>query len=468
MLYSTIPAMSRFLLAFVLFTYPCICFGQAQSGPHSATSPIKEIKFSADGKRMLTASYLEAAIWNTEDFSVIRTLDFKAIGLLISDDYHFVTDPAMKQLWLKGFSLREGALVDIDQWTFFKVGYDINFISSTGVGVSWSPAAETYLVNLQTGERTHLKEVDGNYFPHLSADGKTMRCPGKGKKDKVYDFSTGKFSSAKEEERPTSKYYVDIQPVKGTISFGGITRPFAVGGGTVPEFARIVQQNSEKAEVIVLENQNTYDQALNAKTFQNYLVWYDLTSGDVKRKIALNGSIEEAKAIQAEQKRIADEKKVADDAARQARIANAKPGFKEFDAKFTNLTVPYVMNYSAAQGFALNDAFFSGDMPMRSGSEVFGMGRICSCSDKSSYLIMVRNRTESTDLSNFMIVSYDIDGTRLGSRTIGATQKDPAGVTRLDFTISGGYCGYQLKAAVTYPNGHTEDRSFSFGNCTVR
>jgi hypothetical protein len=150
-------------------------------------------------------------------------------------------------------------------------------------------------------------------------------------------------------------------------------------------------------------------------------------------------------------------------------LNNAKPGFKEFDAQFTDLTLPYTMNYDNAQGFtmAYSDFVKNAVILNDNSSQLFGMGRICACNEYVSYLFMVRTKTQTTDRSNFIVITYEVDGTYVYSENIGTTQKDASEIITTNFTISGNQCGAQVKSKMTHGNGYTDDKSVGLPGCVV-
>jgi hypothetical protein len=434
----------------------------SQSGPHMAASKIVKVLFSGDGKRMMTASYYDVAIWNLENFSVIRKFKYEDLGLPVSDDYDFAADPGMTLLWLKGFSKRTGALLDVEKWEYKTVGYSIDFISADHTGVSYDfSVQDTYLLDLATGAQTQIKGFRG--YIDMSPDGKYVIVYSVKGKPKKYDFATKTVSTYKAESAGTQRvsYSANILDDK-MIEFnpGKVTRKMVVGSNYYLERPRLVKIDNDRARAAILE----FDYQSN-EVYRCHLVFYSLPSGEVLKDIELNGPSGEAEKFNAAQKAAEEERQKQAEAARQQKLANARPGFLTFDSKFTNLSLPYTMDYNNAKGFSLaGDGFINSAMGMRAGSEIFGMGKICSCADHTSYLLMVQNKSASTDLSNFIVVSFDIDGTELGRHTIGATQKDPSGVIKLDFTIPTGCLG-TVNAKMTYPNGSVVDKSFSFSGC---
>ncbi|HWA33948.1 MAG TPA: hypothetical protein VG737_07460, partial [Cyclobacteriaceae bacterium] len=332
--------------------------------------------------------------------------------------------------------------------------------------VSWGGDNRTNLVDLVKGTSTEIEEFKEGDFPEMSPDGMMMSTQvGKKRKSKTYDFSTGKVVAGhfQEMQKINTKRSYWASVGEKTFTNWPSQKAYPMKYGSTPGVpAQLVWDDADR--IIVWENKNDR----NYSKYENFVVVYNRNTGEVIKEIPLNRSQEEAKKIREAEEEAQRKRQAEADAARQEKMANAKPGFKKFDASFRDLGLPFTMDYNSAQGFSLGgDAFINSDMGLRSGSEIYGMGRICSCNDNSTYLLMVRNKTSTTDLSNFIIVSFDIGGNRVGSRTIGATQKDPSGITRLDFTISNAYCGAQVKAATTYSNGNKEDKSFSFGGCRV-
>ena len=148
-------------------------------------------------------------------------------------------------------------------------------------------------------------------------------------------------------------------------------------------------------------------------------------------------------------------------------IAKADPNYPNFTIQFNQMSLPYTFDYNTAKGREItSDPFITRYFIPRSGTSIYALGKICECNDNASYLIMLRNQGQSTDVSTFQVASFTSKGTYLGAKLIGSTQKDPSGTTLFTFTISGG-CGFNITGQTLHPNGHKESLNVNSIGCRI-
>ena len=446
----------------------------AQIGPHHPEEQIRYVKFSESGDRYITIAGKDIALWETETGNI---------------------------LWVKKFT--DFKIPEVNNWVLFPIvdkelnrlyindnrKYILNFETGTGKElngnlVAFLPNNKLLIVQDFTSiysvinATTHEVEAElGKYISVIPADGGKKLVAKSLKKTKIYDIDAGKWVKALDNTDNVNSQAA-VHPFREThnvigeyeIKYNYSTKKINITKGEeskLPDLIpgakndpKCISINKEKQCIYILEFKVDASQ-YPRNFYQSYLTSYAVPSGEVLWRRELNKDATQAKKEGHE----VDLKKKKE---QEALLANIDPGLKIFDAQFTNLSIPYTLNYDNATGFDITyNAYITKSLYPKNGTSVYGMGRICSCSGNYSYLVMMRTKDQYKDLSNFIVISFGPDGKSSGSQNIGTTQKDAAGIVKSIFTISGAGCNYSIATTKTWPNGHVEKKNTQISNCKV-
>jgi hypothetical protein len=465
--------MLRLLFLCVIILPKLIC---AQTGPHNSANQVPFVLFSDDNARFVTATYTDIAFWNSASGKIIWHKTFAQLGLGSSVDilFNFKISPNLKYIYVKGNP--GNFLMNTETMEVKAVVQTIDFISSYGTGIYTD-------VNKKKSHTTDFntwEECKGIGSGSLSADGKKLLEYISDKKHKSYDLATKKaetikgdmWSAIRKPKYAGGSFIADLNYVPAAEIIlkdkeGRELKKFAPKyGGFGQDQFKIIAYIPDSA--CIFTHEQKYFRKTNETLYKDYIMCYSVPDGNVIRETELSSSDEkgEEEAKKQELERQARQKEEYEK--RKKLIENAKPGYAAFDAQFTDLSIPYTFSYDALKGFELVGwDFLNPAIIPQSTSVIYGIGRICECNDSKSYLIMIRDKTPSNEHSSFIILSYGLDGSIIGNRNIGTTQKDPSGIITLELSISGSGCGMDIKSKMVYPNGHTEDKSTRIGGCKV-
>lgn len=448
----------------------------SQSGPHKTSEKIMHVVFSNSGDRFLTLTASQIAMWEAKRGKLVWIKNYTDFNIPKPQNTFLYprANEAFNYLFIRDYS---GYVLDLNNFTGTKVNNAFKFLYGDKLLIdNWNGQQERlYSIADVTGK---IEQELGMYYSvNSSEDGTLIFCRTK-KSSKTFDLIQNKWVKDLKQipSRPSTpkveQFNQTTKIINGnsTVSYDFSTRkafitqqgqrkdlPILEGAG-VDEVSKFV--NYEKSEVYLLEVKTTMLAYPNFIA-QSYLSAYSVPSGELLWRRELSEDPEVAK----KQIQEAEEKKRKE---REEMLAKADPEFKKFDAQFTNLSIPYTLNYDNAQGFELTgNSYIQKALYPKTGTRVYGMGRICSCDGNYSYLVMFRTQDQYKDLSNFIIVSFDMFGKSTGSQNIGTTQKDNAGVVKSIFTITGAGCNYSVASSTTWPNGHVDKKNATISNCKV-
>jgi hypothetical protein len=136
---------------------------------------------------------------------------------------------------------------------------------------------------------------------------------------------------------------------------------------------------------------------------------------------------------------------------------------KEFFVNFTPLALPYTLDYNTAQGRDISGLAFVKKKYYIDGyaKTAHAMGELAKCGDTRVYLLMLRNKTGSSDNSNFAVASYDNSG-ELKYKIIAQTQVVNGSPTqKADFTISKSGSTITINVSTTHAGGNVTKETFT-------
>ena len=460
-----------FLISLLSLNFLCPVF--SQTGPHIDEIDNRKYSFSLDKTRILTVTYDALGFWDTETGNLVWGKKYSDLGLPQPyDAFSYTLSPDKKYLMLKSGGAQPAYIINLQTFIAKKTQLSPGQIMADNTVLIGDNYGNVTRWDIETQQQLEWKHFKNSFI----SDDRTKVIIPSGKKYKAYDIYTKKIESY---DYQRESYGSPGTPVPGDhfikLAYkdsvvhvynkeGKVITQFTLKeGATMPEDARIIGVSATKPHMYVLENNHIYSPN---HIYQGYINCYEIPSGKHLWKAELNASNEDIKQAQAKKKAEEDAFARKKTEERERKMANARPGYKVFDSKFTRLSIPYTMDYNSAQGFELTgDQFASSAFRLNSGSVLFGMGKICSCDDNTSYLVMIRNQGQSADRSNFLIATYGLDGSEINVRNIGTTQKDPSGVIRFDFTVSGGGCSFTINGKTSHPNGHVESSQVQLLNC---
>lgn len=449
-----------------------------QSGPHSANGNVIGYYISQDNSKLLTLSYHEVVLWDLEQKKPIWIKRYSEYNLpepLYIDNWK--VEPTLTgYLYIQTSS--DKILIHLTSLQMKKTNQLYSNFTYNGKGVITDYNGKNFIVDLDTEKYIEIKDFNGGA---VTEDGKKMVSWYKNNIYKEYDFETNQISkvdySKKTEVRNDrfnatvgQEYAVSLKPIEKDILIYDLNHkhvgrfPMKTKGIKEPS-CRLVKGLSDKPYLYSFEVNNITKP--EGTIFQNYIVLYKVPSGEILTVIELNNSGQQAQMELQKKIKEVEQQRKEDEVRRQQMMIQSKNGYKEFDAKFSSLSLPFVFNESSSVGFEITDPFIANDLHSKSGSKIYGLGRVCSCKDFNTYLILIKNQSDQSNSSNYFLITYHLNGNFVGSKNICSSQIHTNGNTNFDFSINGTNCDYTIKGKITYSNGTSQIREFRYPGCAV-
>jgi len=449
-----------------------------QSGPHSATGNVIGYHISQDNSKLLTISYYEVVLWDLElkkPLWVKRYSDYNLPEPLYIDNWK--VEPTLTgYLYIQTSS--DKILINLTSLQMKKTNQLFSNFTYNGKGVVTNYNGKNFIVDLDTEKYYEIKDFNGGA---VTDDGKKLVSWYKNNIYKEYDFETNQISKVdytkKNEVRNDrfnatvgQTYSVSLKPIEKEILIYDLNHkhvgrfPLKTKGVKDPS-CRLVKGLNDKPYLYVFEVDNKVKP--EGTVFQNYIVLYNLPSGEILNVIELNHSSQQAQVELAKKMKEAEQQRKEDEIRRQQMMLQSKNGYTEFDGKFTNINLPCVLKDIQLAGFEISDAFILNDIKTKSGSKIYGLGRVCSCKDFNTYLVVIKNQNDQSYSSTYYMVTYKIDGDFVGSKNIATSQMDSKVNTIVDLSLSGTNCDFYMNTKVTSSHGISDIKEYHYPGCIV-
>jgi hypothetical protein len=449
-----------------------------QSGPHSANGNVIGFYISQDNDKLLTLSYYEVVLWDLESKKPIWIKRYSEYNLpepLYIDNWK--VEPTLTgYLYIQTSS--DKILINLTSLQMKKTNQLFSNFTYNGKGVVTNYNGKNFIVDLDTDKSHEIKDFSGGA---VTEDGKKLVSWYKNNIYKEYDFETHQISkvdySKKTELRNDrfnatvgQEYSVSLKPIEKDILIYDLNHKhvgrFSMKTKGIKEpSCRLVKGLTDKPYLYTFEVNNIAKP--EGTIFQNYIVLYQVPSGEIVNVIELNNSSQEAQVELEKKIKEVEHQRKEDEVRRQQMMIQSKNGYKEFDGKFTSINFPYAVQDQSAIGFEINDPFIVNDLQVKPGSKIYGIGRVCSCKDFNTYLIITKNSIDQQNTSNYYLVTYRLDGNLIASKNIGASQLNAKGNTYFECSINGTNCDYTIKGKFTNSNGVSQIREYRYSGCSV-
>lgn len=153
---------------------------------------------------------------------------------------------------------------------------------------------------------------------------------------------------------------------------------------------------------------------------------------------------------------ILDEKKMPDD-------------FREFYKNFEKYAFPYEYSTVITRARTVSDLpfvrkhFFEYDLNSLSNHNIYALSILSVCQSGYTFLIGNQYTTGIQEVTRFLVVAFDNEGKRIGSKDIGTFVKENGRLVQtLTFRISQASSAIMIHAEETYSNGNINKRLVSF------
>lgn len=303
----------------ILFLLLSIFSSYAQNGAHSTTSRVSRLFVSQDETKFLTLSGTEIVLWDniTNQMIWMKKLSDLGLGNEILHDPIVGVDPYLKYMVLTNkMSYRK--LVNLTNFTTTPWPYyTYDFVNDGRIAVmdydfNKKNSHTTYLLNLDNGQKELIADKMGDL--RVIGNGKFVRIINHDKsvndykydKYKVYDMATKSFNKSDFDWRDLDNNFTSGE-YKVTYSYGAksITTTDANGkqiaNFTVKNPVIGSMENNKTHLFYVSETQpHAYflEQDSNKPNEKlSYLYVYDITNGNVVKRIELHDTSESAKLI---------------------------------------------------------------------------------------------------------------------------------------------------------------------------
>lgn len=142
--------------------------------------------------------------------------------------------------------------------------------------------------------------------------------------------------------------------------------------------------------------------------------------------------------------------------------------FRNYISKFVNLPNRYKLDYNTMQGVDVTNMDFVQNEKYRTGNpQEMAIGRLCNCSNGNKVVLRVtRTRKSGMDRQSFRIFTYDPYGKEIDHQKIGETQKYNGAFPLLTFfTIKSSNNSWTADVKETY-NNQSREKNYTYqGNC---
>lgn len=294
-------------------------FSNAQTGAHTTTSRVSRLYVSIDETKFLTQSGTEIVLWDNTTNQVIWSKKLVDLGLGNEILYDFIAgvDPYLKYLVITNKSSYR-KLVNLTNFTTTPWPYyTYDFVNDGRIAVmdydySKKNSHKAYLLNLDNGNKELIADKMGDL--RVIGNGKFVRIINHDKsvndykydKYKVYDMATKSFNKSDFDWRDLDNNFTSGE-YKVTYSYGAksITTTDA-SGKQIASFSVknpvIGGMDSSKTNLFYVSETQPHAYFLEQDSNKpneklSYMYVYDITNGNVVKKVELHDTSDKAKLI---------------------------------------------------------------------------------------------------------------------------------------------------------------------------
>lgn len=291
----------------------------AQNGAHFTTSRVSRLFVSKDETKFLTLSGTEVVLWDniTNQMIWMKKLSDLGLGNEILHDPIVGVDPYLKYMTITNkMSYRK--LVNLTNFTTTPWPYyTYDFVNDGRIAVmdydhSKKNSNTTYLLNIDTGQKELIAEKMGDL--RVIGNGKFVKIIYNNKsvsdynydKSKVYDMATKSFNKSDFDWRDLDNNFTSGE-YKVTYSYGGKSITTTdTNGNRITYFTVknpvIGSMESNKTHLFYVSETKPHAYFLEQDSNKpneklSYLYVYDITNGNVVKRIELHDTSESAKLI---------------------------------------------------------------------------------------------------------------------------------------------------------------------------
>lgn len=306
--------MKKFIL-FIIITATFNCW--AQTGAHTTTSRVTRIYMSKDETQFLSLSGTELVLWDnvTNKPIWIKKLADLGFGNQVLADGKTGAHPDLKYFIISNNTSYK-ALINLTTFQVTRWNCDnFEFLKDGRIPImeydfSKKNSHTGYLLNLDTGQKELIAENIGDFYPTSDKTKVTIRYHNKDSgysdKIKIYDPVTKKIDKAPVE---VTKYYqtpVEYRSGNYTIKYSFYDRNIKTYDASGKEIAAFSIQNllitsgmtymfycsPDKPHAYFLEQESN-----NSERKNSHLYCYDITNGNVLKKVELHNTSDAAKNL---------------------------------------------------------------------------------------------------------------------------------------------------------------------------
>ena len=457
------------------------------------------IEFNEDHSKVLIVSTDRVSLWNTEDASLIRSMDMPDFeGKPISiDDFTFIdAAPDLSEFIYKIGTKYRRYMLDIEDNDLFPdfqkhrvkqiLGYDSN-----GWMVFFSEGFyQGFYRVLQKGNTSLMEFISKEYISKadISNDHKYILFTRDGSfryanisSKKVTDTELPAvywahdhlprgmvtlFSwdgSKKEGKKVRWRRFIELGKEPGKKIRGKKDENYFPNDKYCKENGKFVFGTTEKGHWTIYYSNVDKDRA---KAYYQYMLQYTNHDNCEDTKSFVFGKPKEDYELK---KSMEEDLKMANFKAEKQQQNQLKTTyFRSYISKFVNLPNRYKLDYNRIQGVDVTSMDFVQNEKYRNGNpQEMAIGRLCNCSNGNTIVLRItRRKKNGMDRQSFRIFTYDPYGNEIDHQKIGESQKYNGSFPLLTyFTIESTNNGWTAYVKETY-NNQSKEKDYTYqGSC---